>query len=377
METYSGHLAAELLDVAGRYLHACNLKSFVLPLPFCDETILDRNSLMVKVLGNASCLSKEQLFDVVHALAGDERKPRYKFDEFSKAYDSVSATNQPVRIARKAQPPQSGIRSTLRPSTTALSEKLMLELSSMHEPAEIAQKIDGAFFRMSQSDTVGFILIIAAERITNNAADEDNFTKIIKGSSFQIKVLQRVFYEINRAYRQKVTSHADDGQFLPLAGALVELLDAEEHCIRSLWCNPKLSKKEEPEFEKILVIRLLGHLFDYGFPGAPVNNKLKHASVLNVHGILFPSAAYTFLINGLKFGKHFETQQNGGSHEDSNSNFCRCHRLAESSDAELFWGISESRLRTTFYNVKASIPVKPSEYTLSMLQKILKRSKRT
>ncbi|GBE59609.1 Chromosome complete related, putative [Babesia ovata] len=339
METYSGHLAAELLDVTGRYLHACNLKSFVLPLPFCDETILDRSSLMVKVLGNASCLSKEQLFDVVHALAGDERKPRSKFDEFSRAYDTVGARHLPTRSVRKVQPPQSGIRSTLRPSTTAMSEKLMVELSSMHEPAKIAQKIDEALCQISQSDTVGFVLIIAAERNTDNAASEDN------------------------------------GQLLPLAGALVEILDAEEHCIRCLWCDPKLIKKDDPEFEKILAIRVLGHLFDYGFPGAPLNNKLKHASVLNVHGILFPNAAYTFLINGLKFGKHFETQQNGGSHEDSSSNFCRCHRLAESPDAELFWGISESRLRTTFYNIKGNIPVKPSEHTLSRLQKILKRSK--
>lgn len=151
----------------------------------------------------------------------------------------------------------------------------------------------------------------------------------------------------------------------------MEIIDPEEHCLRCVWCDPRLTNKDECEFGKVLILRLLGHLFDYGYPGTTSNNRLKHTSVLNIHGILFPSSIYTFMINGLRFGKHFETKDNGGSHEDTSTNFCRCQRLMESEDAELFWGISESRLRNTFNNIKSQILLLPSEQTLATLQTIL------
>ncbi|GIX65972.1 uncharacterized protein BcabD6B2_54080 [Babesia caballi] len=337
MDSYTGNLAADLLDVTGRYLSACNLKSFVMPLPFCDETLLDRRALLAKVLANVSCVAKEQLFGVVQALAAEERRPRGGFENFSHAFDMAVMGKRQIRNPRKV-PSQGGIRSTLRPTTTALSEKLMVELSSMHDPTQIAQKLDSAIRSISQPDTVGFVMIIASEK------------KSVSNS--------------NRGERQ----------LLPVAGGVVEILDPEEHCVRCLWSDPRLVHKEESEFGKILALRILGHLFDYGYPGAATNNKLKHTSVLNVHGVLFPTAVYTFMINGLKFGKHFETQDNGGSHEDSCANFCRCLRLADSADAELFWGISESRLKSTFYNIRAQIPVKPSDQTLETLQLVTQRA---
>ncbi|ORM39756.1 uncharacterized protein BXIN_0022 [Babesia sp. Xinjiang] len=324
MDVHSGNLATDLLDITTRYLNASNLKSFILPLPFCDETILDRRALLVKLLANVSCLAKEQLLDVVQALStGDSTKGEDNGN--STALNTALSSRRAARNGRNTSQPQTGIRSALRPSASAINEKLMAELSEMHQPTQIARSIDAAIRRLSNPQTVGFVMIIASELKSNDELDK---------------------------------------------GGVVEMLDPEEHCVRCVWGDPRLVKHGDSEFGKILILRILGHLFDYGYPGAPTHNKLKHTSVLNVHGVLFPSAIYTFMINGLKFGKHFETETNGGSHEDSSSNYCRCQRLAESPDAELFWGISESRLKSTFYNVRTQIPCKPSEQTIELLQKI-------
>ncbi|GFE53804.1 chromosome complete related protein, putative [Babesia ovis] len=352
MDVYSGNLSTDLLDATSRYLNGCNLKSYVLPLPFCDEAVLDRKGLLAKILSNNSCLGKEQLFDIIEALSrrsgasnvdvegnsegrtSGSRHHKLNKEKFKEAFDSSLGTygdrSRPTRTTRKTVAPQTGIRSTLRPSTAVTTEKLLDELASIHGPEQISQQIDTTIQRLSKPQTVGFVMIIAAEKESPTGK-----------------------------------------KLLPVAGSVVEILDAEEHCIRAIWCDPRLVKQEEVEFGKIVILRTLGHLFDYGYPGGPANNKLKHTSVLNVHGILFPSAIYVFMINVLKFGKHFETENNGGSHEDSSSSLCRCHRLAESPGAELFWGISESRLKSTFYHIRTQMPIKPSELTLGLLRQVV------
>ncbi|EDO06965.1 uncharacterized protein BBOV_IV006040 [Babesia bovis T2Bo] len=333
MDIYSGNLSADLLDITNRYLNACKLKSYILPLPFCDETVLNRRSVLAKVLSNPSCLGKKQLFEVLKLLLNDGFSTSNK-RRFTAIYDNVIEQSRPVRSVRKASPRLTSIRSTLRQSSASIGDRQVGELASMHEPFQIAHQLDATIHQLSKSDTVGFVMIIASEQ-------------------------------------QKDTDSAGSNPpLMPVAGSLVEILDPEEHCIRALWCDPRLLQQKDAEFGKIVMLRTLGHIFDYGYPGAPANNKLKHTSVLNVLGILFPSAVYIYMINVLRFGKHFETEYNGGSHDDSSSHFCRCQRLSETPGAVLFWGISESRLKSIFYHIRTQIPTRPSELIVDALGRI-------
>ncbi|KAK1441998.1 hypothetical protein BgAZ_400280 [Babesia gibsoni] len=334
MEAFSGNLVSDLLDLTTRYLSLLNLRSFLLPLPFCDESLLDRKAVLAKILSNSSSLSRQQLFEVIHSFKREQRAVSSCSVNFNKAYDVTLGGSRKGKHSTRLQNAQPVKRTALRTSTTALTEKLTEELSSMHSPVEIASKLDEVLRGISKSEVVGFVMVIAAEK-KNRGKDEE------------------------------------DQQLIPIAGGVVEILDPEEHCLRCIWCDPRLTNKDDSEFGKILLLKLLAHMFDYGYDGTVSSNRLKHASVLNIHGILFPNSIYTFMINGLKFGKHFETQDNGGSHEDTSSNLCRCQRLIETADAELFWGISESRLKNTFYNMRSQLSMIPSEHTMDALQAIV------
>ncbi|KAK1934720.1 hypothetical protein X943_000387 [Babesia divergens] len=344
MDCFSGSVSGELLDITSRYFTACNLSSYVLPLPFCDESLLDRHAVLSKVLANSSCISKDQLFGIIQGFSNGRARVSSDYDNFSHSYDLILPGKRWNRQLRKAPSTTTGIRTTLRQSKTALTEKLTAELSSMHETDQIIDKLDSSLRSLWEPHTMGFVMIIAARSHNRNVADD--------------------------------VSHGiiGDEKLIPIAGGIVDILDPEEHSIKCVWCDPKLTNKDDSDFGKMLILRLLGHLFDYGYPGSSSNNRLKHTSVLNVHGILFPTSIYTFMINGLKFGKHFETQTNGGSHEDTSSNFCRCQRLEDSEDAELFWGISESRLRSIIYNMRSQLPLKPSDNTMDILQGLLQQT---
>ncbi|AFZ80179.1 hypothetical protein BEWA_030320 [Theileria equi strain WA] len=331
MEGYVSGLAADLLERTHRYLAAANLGSFILPLPFSDENVLDTKGLIVKVLSNVSSVTKDKLQSIVVELSGRRKKDH---SSFSKAYDSTFERVS-KRDVRRTSAAIGNLKANLRnfgrtgTGSGMANGNSMNELQGIHSAEEVAGKLIETIQGLTDATIVGFILIIGAKK--QNAGDTDV-------------------------------------PLIPMAGGIVELLDPEEHCIRAVWCDPSLPSHVEADFVKILILRIIGHAFDYGYPGSSTPQKFKHVSISNTLGIMFPKSCYSFLINGLKFGKHFETGASGGSHEDSVSNPCRCFKLANLCDSQLFWGISESRLRNTFNNVKSQVPTMPSQETLKAIQ---------
>ncbi|UKJ87874.1 hypothetical protein MACJ_000314 [Theileria orientalis] len=336
MEGYVTNLTSELLDRTNKYLTEADLSSFILPLPFTDDSILNEKQLLSKLLCNCSHLSKKQLFNVLQRLSSTinlrnstspvSRHPKASkklndvdYSNYSSSYDITFTLNKNHIAERRTE-------QTFRSSRLSEQSKNEVDsLAEIHTGDEIGNKLIELIKNISDPGIVGFIMIISCKK-ANKAKTYDS----------------------------------NEVQYIPFAGGIVELLDPEEHCLKAIWCDPNLPSKVQSDFCKILILRLLGHAFDYCYPGTNNPQRFKHISILNVYGILFPKSVYSFIINSLKFGKHFETGYSGGSHEDSATNPCKCLKLFGSSDAHLFWGISESRLKGTYSSIKSQIPLSPS-----------------
>lgn len=151
----------------------------------------------------------------------------------------------------------------------------------------------------------------------------------------------------------------------PIALGLVELLDQDEHCLKLIWVDDQFDRLD-PNLSRMVTLRTIAHAFDYIYP-KPHNagsrsrnnnssrNRQKHISFLESHGKLYPKSVYYFLTDisidsSLKFGMHYETLEDGGSHEDyaSTSIQCKCYKFADKPNAFMFWGISESRLKNVW-----------------------------
>ncbi|EAN33653.1 hypothetical protein TpMuguga_01g00409 [Theileria parva strain Muguga] len=340
------NLIVELINYTNKYLNELDLLTYVLPLPFTDDNILTQKCLLSKLLSNSSYLSKGQLYHtLLHIInlinshttnatlnavdttvatpntvdtgntisKSKTNKNMLDYNKYINVYDTVYKRNVEERVLNKR--------------STRLMDKSLEEVDSfteIHTPEEIANSIFELLKMICDPLSVGFILIIGC-KLLGNAVAESEVTSII-----------------------------------PLAGGVVQLLDPEEHCIKGVWCDPNLPPKAQSELCKILFLRLLSHAFNFPFPGTNTTQRFKHISILNVYGILFPKCLYNFLVKSLKFGRHYETGASGGSHEDSATNPCKCLRLSGSEDSHLFWGISESRLKTSYSSIKSQLPISPS-----------------
>uniref|UniRef100_A0A3B0MFV4 Uncharacterized protein n=1 Tax=Theileria annulata TaxID=5874 RepID=A0A3B0MFV4_THEAN len=348
------NLIIELINYTNKYLNELDLLSYILPLPFTDDNILTQKCLLSKLLSNSSYLSKGQLYntllhiinliqlnttnttlnsnnttlnstnnnglDTTHTTVTNamenitkeckNNKNSLDYNKYINAYDMVYKRNVEERILNKR--------------STRLMDKSLEEVDSfteIHTPEEIANSVIELLKIICDPLSVGFILIIG----------------------------------------RKILGHSDDvTSVLPLAGGVVQLLDPEEHCIKGVWCDPNLPPKCQSELCKVLFLRLLSHAFNFPFPGTNTTQRFKHISILNVYCILFPKCLYNFLVKSLKFGRHYETGSSGGSHEDSATNPCKCLRLSGSEDSHLFWGISESRLKSSYSSIKSQLPTTPS-----------------
>lgn len=179
MDCFSGSISGELLDITSRYFTACNLSSYVLPLPFCDESLLDRHAVLSKVLANSSCISKDQLFGIIQGFSNGGARVSSDYDNFSHSYDLILPGKRWNRQLRKAPSTTTGIRTTLRQSKTVLTEKLTAELSSMHETDQIIDKLDSSLRSLWEPHTMGFVMIIAARIHNRNVADDGRFIWLV------------------------------------------------------------------------------------------------------------------------------------------------------------------------------------------------------
>lgn len=199
--------------------------------------------------------------------------------------------------------------------------------------------------RLTSEDIVGFVMVIAeylgVEEQSNNTSEHNN--ELSSTAAYQ--------------YR-------------PVAGGIVELLDEYERAVRAVWCRRSLPNTLTDEFLKVIVMRIIAHAFEWQHPSKP-NKKVssKLVSSLEIHSLAFPTETYDFLTKqtGLNLSKHWETEDDGGAHNDSPNQKCKCFKLADKEGAWQFWGISESRFLKAWTLRKDSlIPLEPNSALAGM-----------
>jgi len=133
----------------------------------------------------------------------------------------------------------------------------------------------------------------------------------------------------------------------PVAGGIVEAVDASERDIRAIWCRRSIPQPFSDALLRVFTIRLLSQALLWpGSSSGPSKGKaFRLISIKYSHMVTFPIAAYRFIIapEGLGLSPHFETNLDGGDHNDHPTTKCKCSKLQSDPEASKFWGISESR----------------------------------
>eukprot|EP00920_Eleutheroschizon_duboscqi_P002698 GHVT01006287.1.p1 GENE.GHVT01006287.1~~GHVT01006287.1.p1 ORF type:complete len:236 (-),score=49.70 GHVT01006287.1:1228-1935(-) len=167
--------------------------------------------------------------------------------------------------------------------------------------------------------------------------------------------------------------------FCPVAGGIVELLDEHERAVRAVWCRRSIPSECASELLRVVLLRLMAHAFHWSHPHqTKMRNSSKLVSLLEVHGLAFPRSAYEFLSTkeGLNLSKHYETPDNGGAHNDTPNQKCKCFKLQDKPNAWLFLGISESRF-IKIWNARREtlIPSIPSQTLVQTFARSRARSR--
>ncbi|PFH37264.1 hypothetical protein BESB_037220 [Besnoitia besnoiti] len=160
-------------------------------------------------------------------------------------------------------------------------------------------------------------------------------------------------------------------EYCPVGGGIVEVVDEHERSIRGLWCRRSLPPDFSSLLMKALCLRIFAQAFEWpdepagavgvspggaGTPGTGVSsgggtsrggssskNPYRLVSCTEKALLLFPRDAVTFLTETLMLSKHWETELDGGSHNDHPTVKCKCQKLSKLPGAWQFYGICESR----------------------------------
>ncbi|EDO07604.1 hypothetical protein BBOV_III000370 [Babesia bovis T2Bo] len=141
----------------------------------------------------------------------------------------------------------------------------------------------------------------------------------------------------------------------PLAGGIIEIIDAHERSIQALWFNRSLEERMDIKILlKTLVLRIFAHAYQMNLSPnkSAKNNKL--VSIYQSMLIAFPRESITFIEKDMLLSKHYEANNIAVTHNDSPKVPCKCHRAAAEA-TEFYYGISETRFNNLYMSVYETI----------------------
>ncbi|EPT26716.1 hypothetical protein TGME49_235670 [Toxoplasma gondii ME49] len=200
------------------------------------------------------------------------------------------------------------------------------ELTRQPNPDVAAKQTEEIVEMLSAPSSVGFVLVVVEESVQK------------KGGSGQ-------------------------AEYCPVGGGIVEVVDEYERSIRGMWCRRSLPPDFSALLMKALCLRVFAQAFEWpeepsGGVGASPGGAAPGAGSGNLRGaknpyrlvsctekalLLFPRDAVKFLTESLMLSKHWETELDGGSHNDHPTVKCKCQKLSKLPGAWQFYGICESR----------------------------------
>ncbi|CBZ54576.1 conserved hypothetical protein [Neospora caninum Liverpool] len=169
-----------------------------------------------------------------------------------------------------------------------------------------------------------------------------------------------VLVVVEESVQKKGTGQAE---YCPVGGGVVEVVDEHERSIRGMWCRRSLPPEFSALLMKALCLRVFAQAFEWpdepsgavgaspggaapGGAGASsrgTKNPYRLVSCTEKALLLFPRDAVKFLTESLMLSKHWETELDGGSHNDHPTVKCKCQKLSKLPGAWQFYGICESR----------------------------------
>ncbi|KAF8820323.1 hypothetical protein IE077_003288 [Cardiosporidium cionae] len=234
-----------------------------------------------------------------------------------------------------AESNREGIREKILKNRSQVSAD-SAENENIQQNATAIDSINDVVDRLTSLDAVGFVLLI-----TEYIGTEDESYDVTDESIATAACQHR-----------------------PVAGGIVELVDEYERAIRGVWCRRSLPEATAERLLEVMILQLVAQSFICEHPmNVSKRSSNKLLSTVDAHCQTFPRETYVFLTSqsGLNLGKHWETPQHGGNHNDTPYKRCQCFKQANKPDAFQFWGISESRFVSLWTNRKATlIPSIPS-----------------